>query len=350
METTRLPEKIVRWLEGRGITSETAQQAHLYYDKGRIVIPIFNRDGEIAFVKTRRDPELGDDAGPKYTYEKGSRATLYVPPFFDNGINPIFICEGELDCLRLASIGAIAVSSTGGAGTFKPEWADFFEGRETYICYDNDEAGIKGSFKLQQLIPHAKIMWLGRFDGKDVTDFIQQKSVVEFMRAVDRAERYVIPSDLEGLPKSKNEIVKKRREFQAAIDEVMELKKKKLSLRDNYIEPLLILKDILMRRFNQYVAWEQTYKKRGKDEQDFSDVVEAKRVPISMFIRFNHQGFALCVWHDDTHPSMKYNGAASNHPNTVKCFSCGMMGDVIDVIIQMQKFTFKEAVRFLLNQ
>lgn len=349
---TGLPNNVISWLGKRGITPEVASRAHLAWDGDHIVIPIFDMTGAERFVKRRRNPDLGDNDGPKYKYDKGSTATLYVPPMY-NPLAPTFICEGELDCLRLATFGANAVSSTGGAGTFREEWAPFFEGKETYICYDNDEAGYKGAFKVQEMIPHAKIIWLGKFDGKDVTDFVQQKGVVGFMQRVGQAERYLIPRELENVPESKKEIVEKKKEFALAIDALMDTKRRLMSKRESSLEPILLLLEVLRKRYESYAAWEQTFKRHANPYAGNQDEVStAKSVPISMFIRFNSQGFAKCIWHDDSNPSMKYNGATSKHPNTVKCFagSCGQMGDVIDVTMHMQNLDFKASVKYLLNK
>jgi DNA primase len=52
----------------------------------------------------------------------------------------IIICEGEFDRFVLESKGFRAVTSTGGAGTFREEWAKEFEDiPEVYICFDRDK-------------------------------------------------------------------------------------------------------------------------------------------------------------------------------------------------------------------
>lgn len=59
---------------------------------------------------------------------------------------PIVIFEGEWDLLAALSLGIPnAATGTGGAETFKPEWAARFGGRDCVICYDVDPSGRKGS-------------------------------------------------------------------------------------------------------------------------------------------------------------------------------------------------------------
>ena len=50
--------------------------------------------------------------------------------------------------MLLCQVGYNAVSSTGGAGTWKPEWAETFAAvRSIIILYDNDAAGRDGALK-----------------------------------------------------------------------------------------------------------------------------------------------------------------------------------------------------------
>ena len=73
---------------------------------------------------------------------------------------PLIICEGEKDVIPLISWGNQAISVTGGAGSI-PKVNDnhdlniLKEFESIHICYDNDEAGIKGSDKLSQAIRDA---------------------------------------------------------------------------------------------------------------------------------------------------------------------------------------------------
>lgn len=93
-------------------------------------------------------------------------------------------------------------------------------------------------------------------------------------------------------------------------------------------------------------AWEcqrliSRIKKPFIEEAD-GDVSKAKLFPIQDLIQFR-QGFAPCIWHDDSSPSMKLY----KKTNTVYCFGCNHSGDPIDVVMKLWEVEFKEAVGLL---
>jgi hypothetical protein len=53
----------------------------------------------------------------------------------------------------------------------------------------------------------------------------------------------------------------------------------------------------------------------------------------------NHKTY--CIAHDDKHPSMHV------YPDGVHCFSCGYHGDVIDIVMRLEKVDFHTALRRL---
>lgn len=70
------------------------------------------------------------------------------------GRKPIFwLCEGEWDAIAFSEMlvrverRGDAVLAVPGADTFKPDWAQFFAQRRVRLCYDNDDAGDRGSAK-----------------------------------------------------------------------------------------------------------------------------------------------------------------------------------------------------------
>ncbi len=199
-----LPQSIRDWLKNeRGLIDEVITRAKLGWDGERIVIPIAAQDGSWLFVK-RRQPPGKEESGPKYQYPQGSKAALYGAELLP-GVEEVIICEGELDALVLRSRGFVAVSGTGGAGTFPEEWASMFASiPKVYIVFDLDDAGKKGSYTVGKLIPHARIVHLPEELGEhgDATDFFMKtgKTVEDFrqlcvgarsMKEIDEAgERY----------------------------------------------------------------------------------------------------------------------------------------------------------------
>lgn len=149
----RLPLEIRRYLNERGISDDMIDYYKLGWwiprDKGRIAIPVKDKNGAYAYLKLRQNPN-DTEKGSKYIFfPTGSRSSLFGIERLENKGERVFICEGEFDCMILQSKGVSAVSSTAGAGTFKSEWVKEFEHfKEVFIVYDNDDEGKTGAFKV----------------------------------------------------------------------------------------------------------------------------------------------------------------------------------------------------------
>ena len=343
------PPEIKQWLNGRTISDEVIEQANLSWKDNQLVIPIYDQSGKFLFNKYRKHPLEESDA-PKYRYDKGGTSQLYNLHLFHSDFSKIIICEGELDVLALLSHNILAVSSTGGSGTFLKEWAQYFKNKEVYICYDNDDAGIKGAFNVQSLIPHAKIIWLEKEKGvKDITDWFSKLNN-DFLSLEATAKRYVVPRKLETLPETKmelNAIIKLQSSYaNEVLMEQRELREKRLSFRHTEI-----LLDYLIKVLEDNKRTQKFWRSRQNQDpwnlkRTVADELQtAKQVPISKFINFDRGKFARCIWHSENTPSMHYYRIK----NKVKCFGCGKCGDVIDVVMQLEKVDIKEAIRKILK-
>jgi hypothetical protein len=173
-----LPVGIRHYLNERGIMDEVINDHKLgygsFYGGNYITIPISNDDG-YSFFKLRQDPNDGDS---KITYPKGE-AQLYGQ-YAGEGKNQV-ICEGELDALALISRGFYALTSTHGAMTFKEEWVDenIKKAKAVYVCFDNDEAGKKGSERVLKILNTAGVKNIFCItlpkevgDKGDITDYL----------------------------------------------------------------------------------------------------------------------------------------------------------------------------------
>ncbi len=142
----QLPVTIREYLNQRGISKEIIDRHFIGWNDQAITIPIFDMDNNFSFFKFRKDPSNNDFEKPKYWYQKNTSATVYGWEHLRAGHTPLIICEGELDRLALESRGQAAITSTGGAGTFKEDWANFIpEDVIIYVCFDNDNAGRNGA-------------------------------------------------------------------------------------------------------------------------------------------------------------------------------------------------------------
>ena len=72
--------------------------------------------------------------------------------------------------MKLTEVGIPAISTSGGAGTFKDEWIDLVKDKGIYICYDNDEAGDTATRKLLSLFPSVRVIELPK-EYKDICDY-----------------------------------------------------------------------------------------------------------------------------------------------------------------------------------
>lgn len=342
-------KNISEWLRGRGLTDDVITKSKLAWNGKEIVIPVFNEHGDFIFNKYRRNPSSQD--GPKYRYEKGSTTALYNAHtlLYVGNNEPIFVCEGELDCLLLNSKGLHAVTSTGGSGTFKKDWAEFFTGKNIYIVFDRDEAGYRGAMKTQAILPFAKTIILpDEMEGNDVTDYFKNHTVEDFLSL--EAIAYPIPREPSGIPADKKELKELVKAFGDACDALLLLKRDQQAKRKP-VRHLVIFLQYTTTRYETFSHTLKSFERRYTGEKGNStDVSKAKGVPITNFVKFSYDGFARCLWHDEKTGSMKYNGPGTKYPNTIKCFSCGVMADSIDLIMHMKNIGFGEAVKFLNSQ
>src|SRR5713226_7734263 len=155
-----LPERIREYLHSRGIPDKVIDRRFLGWNGSRITIPIFNRKGVCASFRLAKDPDDKSDS-PKMLSSRGSHVDLYGWEVLRLRPKPVIICEGEFDRLVLEANGFEAITSTGGAGTFRPEWAEAFkEIPNVYFCVDRDDSGRKGALRVARMIAHAKLVEL----------------------------------------------------------------------------------------------------------------------------------------------------------------------------------------------
>ena len=288
-----LPVRVRAYLNARGIPDEIIDYYGLGFDGRRITIPITNRDGEVAFFKLAKDPEDASD-GPKMLASESSHAELYGWERVLAASERIVICEGEFDRLVLEAQRIHAVTSTGGAGVFRPEWAEHFARiPDVYVCFDRDDAGWAGALRVARMIPHARIVELPEEvgDGGDVTDF--------FVR----------------LGKSKDDF----------LNLLVEAKPAPPAPKMLYRRSQELTKDPDRERIE-----------RLKDAIAIEDVIGK-----SLALRPSGQVLiGRCPFHEDRKPSF----AVYPEARRFYCFGCGKRGDVITFLRELEGLSFPEAL------
>ena len=289
-----LPERIREYLHSRGIPDEIVNRQFLGWNGSRITIPVFNRRGVCESFRLAKDPDDKSDS-PKMLSLRGTHVELYGWEVLRLRPQRVIICEGEFDRLVLEANGFEAVTSTGGAGTFKPEWIDAFaEIPEVYVCCDRDYAGRQGALRVAGMIAHAKIVELpdeaGR--GGDVTDF--------FVR----------------LGKTSGDFESLLSQGQPAPPE----KPVETTVASNFrIDPVLRER---IEKIKREIAVESV---------------------IDKYLELKPSGSALvglCPFHDDHYPSFAvYSGKGNFH-----CFGCGAHGDVLNFLQRVEHLSFRQAL------
>jgi DNA primase len=296
-----LPDRIREYLNARGIPDELIQKHLLGWNGWRITIPIFNREGEIAFFKQAKDPEDKSDSPKMIAWPRGA-AELYGWEHVKNRAAQVIICEGEFDRLLLESNGFQAVTSTSGAKTFRQGWADEFKSvAEVYICFDNDEAGRIGALRIGRMIPHAKIVELPAEvgEGGDVTDFFVRLGMTRdhFLKLMTEAKSAPAAPEPEAPRYSP-----RRRNLDSTLTQRVE--------RIKSTNPI---------------------------EQVIGQYVQLKPSGTSLV--------ALCPFHEERNPSFTVYPATG----TFHCYGCAKHGDVITFIREMEHLSFRQALDALDN-
>jgi len=347
--TITTSQQIYKWLTDRNITTEVIKASKLLWNGTHIEIPIFDAHGKLLYRKYRIDP-FSDIQTPKYKYDKGGVSALYnAHTILGLKGQTIFITEGELDSLVLNSFGFYAVSSTSGAATFKLEWLELLRDNNIYIVYDRDEAGLRGALKVNKIIEWAKVVLLPKDTrGKDITDYFKTHTVKDFIELVEKAETWTLPHDPINVPQSKNgidNIIKELRQH----DEILRDKIRDATSLNQETKHMDILVEMLTNRLDYWQKQRQYVEKPkwvySESNMDV-DIEIAKKVSIGRFIKMNYGNFCCCLWHKEKTPSMKW------YPdnNKLYCFGCNAHKDVIDVVMQLNKVDFKEAIKIILNK
>ncbi len=175
-------EAICRWFSLDSLTYASNQEAGPVetYD-------YMDAAGKLVYQVLRYEPKTFKQRRPGSNGEwiwsvKGISPLLYRLPQVADAIaggRTIYICEGEKDCDKLARLGLVATTNSGGAGKWKSGHSDSLTGANVVIIPDRDEAGrqhgVQVAAALQGKAKSVKILQLPDHNGltvKDASDWL----------------------------------------------------------------------------------------------------------------------------------------------------------------------------------
>lgn len=175
------------YLKEHGISEKTQEKFNLIFTKDKVIIPVKDAQGKVLYNKYRHldfDPE--DRDSKKYSFDEGSKTSLFNVAALDNEDDYIFVVEGEMDCIKLDQEGIHAVTNTAGASSWKEEWGKEIDEKiqKVYVLYDNDPAGETGADKVIETIPTAFKITLPK-GINDICDYFKNHTLADFRKLVD---------------------------------------------------------------------------------------------------------------------------------------------------------------------
>lgn len=87
------------------------------------------------------------------------------------------------------------------------------------------------------------------------------------------------------------------------------------------------------------------FNKPPKDDITDEEIVEARQVSIEMLVEFDRSRKTRCPFHDDKSPS-----AYMGRNNRLICPVCNKMWSTIDILVDRDGMTFKQAVKYLVRR
>ncbi len=187
---------VLEWLEEkRGIKLDVVKKYNLGYDSERIWIPVYDADKKL--VNVRKYNRKATSGRKMISVSGHGSSRLYPADTIED--DWVLLLEGEWDCFLAIQLGYPAVTTTGGAGSWKREFNSYFRQKHVIICYDNDKAGETGAVKaaasLLAVAKSIKVIKLP-FDepkGADFTDFFMhhKNTKEDFDRLIQEAPFFI---------------------------------------------------------------------------------------------------------------------------------------------------------------
>lgn len=186
----------------RGLTQDTIEKYQIGHDGQRFYIPVRNAEGACVNIR-RYKPDAKQSKNKMISWREGFGSARLFPVDKLNDNRPIYLFEGEMDCLLARQHGLNALTTTGGAGTWRDSWNSIFEGKDVVICYDADDAGRQGAVHVaNRIAPVAErvritTIPLAEPPGADFTDYIvgHGHTLGDFLSLVEQSRPFQVTEE-----------------------------------------------------------------------------------------------------------------------------------------------------------
>lgn len=199
LHSTDLPDKIIKYFEGRGISLATLMHWKISHSveffpqtssKSMAVNFNYFKEGELINIKFR-------DSLKNFKLVSGAQLIFYG---LDNikDSERIYIVEGEVDALSFHEAGLFSVCSVpNGAskGNQKLDYLDncweyFVDKKEIILCTDNDEAGLTLRGELARRLGKYRCKYVDFGKYKDANEIINKESSSFLMDVISKAKNF----------------------------------------------------------------------------------------------------------------------------------------------------------------
>lgn len=184
------PDDMKEFVDAWGVSSDYLIGKGLFTQKGgrlgsavRMVFPVHDpKTGEITGLKMRALTAcIPTQTGKKIKSKNMAGLKAGLIGFDANSTLPVLILEGEKDWVVAAhdlKEEFHVITNSNGAGSWKSEWGRTLQERDVILCYDEDEAGNRGSRRAATMlysdVRSVCIAHLGTTD-KDVFDWLREE-------------------------------------------------------------------------------------------------------------------------------------------------------------------------------
>jgi hypothetical protein len=176
LSALRWPARLLREQQRRVWSRDTLLELGCGWERGRVIVPIRNRRGELRGV-LRYAPT--HDRAPKMLAVRGTQLGLIPHPAAEPS-RWVVLVEGPPDMISARSRGLPAIAVPGD-DAWEPEWAQLLVDRYVSIVFDCDRAGrdaatrIAGDLKAAGVRGSIVDLSPDRHDGYDVTDWLDER-------------------------------------------------------------------------------------------------------------------------------------------------------------------------------